>query len=142
MAASQLSYTPGSGAEVATDQDAGGAHHQKALIEHLQDGVPTPASEDAPLPVADSHTGSLLSRILQVLLAPLGYDKSLQRSRVTAVVESGTVTTVTTVTTLTTLTTCAALTNITGNIGTYQATQQVWGQNQAAWAALVRARIT
>jgi len=133
MAASQLGYTPGSGANVATDLDAGGAHHQKALIEHLQGGVPTPASEDAPLPVADSNTGSLLSRILQVLLAPLGYDKSLQRSRVTAVVESGTVTTVTT---------CSALTNITGNIGTYQATQQVWGQNQAAWAALVRARIT
>jgi len=52
MSASQLGYTPGSGANVATDLDAGGAHHQKALIEHLQDGEPTPATEQAPLPTA------------------------------------------------------------------------------------------
>jgi hypothetical protein len=51
MAASQLGYTPGSGANVATDLD-GGAHHQKALIEHLQDGVPTPASQTNPVPMA------------------------------------------------------------------------------------------
>jgi hypothetical protein len=52
MAASQLSYTPGSGAEVATDLDGGGAHHQKALIEHLQGGEPTPVTEQAPMPTA------------------------------------------------------------------------------------------
>ena len=52
MAASQLGYTPGSGANVATDQDGGGAHHQKALIEHLQGGVPTPASQTNPVPMA------------------------------------------------------------------------------------------
>ena len=52
MAASQLGYTPGSGANVATDQDGGGAHHQKALIEHLQEGVPTPASQTNPVPMA------------------------------------------------------------------------------------------
>jgi hypothetical protein len=51
MAASQLGYTPGSGANVATDLD-GGAHHQKALIEHLQGGVPTPASQADPVPMA------------------------------------------------------------------------------------------
>jgi hypothetical protein len=51
MAASQLGYTPGSGANVATDLD-GGAHHQKALIEHLQEGVPTPASQADPVPMA------------------------------------------------------------------------------------------
>jgi hypothetical protein len=51
MAASQLGYTPGSGANVATDLD-GGAHHQKALIEHLQGGVPTPASQTNPVPMA------------------------------------------------------------------------------------------
>jgi hypothetical protein len=88
------------------------------------------------LEVTDSNSDFLLTRMLNVLNAPQGYDKSLQRGRVTAVVESGTVTAVTTVTTVTNLT------NITGNIGNYQANQQVWGQNQAAWAALVRARIT
>jgi hypothetical protein len=134
MAASQLGYTPGSGANVATDLD-GGAHHQKALIEHLQDGVPTPVTEDAPLPVADRHTGGLLLRILQMLMAPLGYDKSLGRQRGTVVVESGTVTAVTTVTTVTTLANIAA-------VGGYSAQMTVFDQNRSAWAQCVRARIT
>jgi hypothetical protein len=135
MAASQLSYTPGAGANVATDLDAGGAHHQKALIEHLQEGVPTPVTEDAPLPVADRHTGGLLLRILQMLMAPLGYDKSLGRQRGTVVVESGTVTAVTTVTTVTTLANIAA-------VGGYSAQMTVFDQNRSAWAQCVRARIT
>ena len=137
MAASQLGYTPGSGANVATDLD-GGAHHQKALVEHLSGGVPTPASEATPLPVSDGHSSNLLERILQMLTAPLGYDKALGRQRGTVVVESGTVTTVTTVTTLTTLTT---LGNISA-IGGYSAQMQVFDTNRTAWAQCVRARIT
>jgi hypothetical protein len=133
MTASTLGYTPGSGANVATDLD-GGAHHQKALIEHLQDGVPTPVTEDAPLPVADRHTGGLLLRILQMLMAPLGYDKSLGRQRGTVVVESGTVT----VTTVTTVTTVATLNNIDG----YNGRMQILDNNRVAWAQCVRARIT
>jgi hypothetical protein len=82
---------------------------------------------------ATESTESLLVRMLNYLNSPMGYDKSLQRQRGTVLVESGTVTTVTTVTNLT---------NINGNIGTYQATQQVYGQNLTAWAAVVRARIT
>jgi len=82
--------------------------------------------------VDDQNTG-LLQRIYNMLTSPVGYDKSLQRNRVSAVLESGTVTAVTTVTNLT---------NINGNIGTYQATMQIYGQNQSAWAAVVRARIT
>jgi hypothetical protein len=130
MTASTLGYTPGSGANVATDLD-GGAHHQKALIEHLQDGVPTPVTEDAPLPVADRHTGGLLLRILQMLMAPLGYDKSLGRQRGTVVVESGTVT-------VTTVTTVATLNNIDG----YNGRMQILDNNRVAWAQCVRARIT
>ena len=135
---------PGTGEKIATDEltllngaaaDAG-LKAQRIKVGYGPDGSLQDVTPDAPLPVQDAHTGSLLSRILRVLLAPLGYDMSLQRYRQTAVVESGTVTTVTTVTTLTNLT------NITGNIGTYQANQQVFGQNQASWAALVRARIT
>jgi hypothetical protein len=85
------------------------------------------------LGVTDAAVSQLLRQMLNYFNAPQGYDKSLQRGRVTAVLESGTVTTVATVTNLT---------NITGNIGNYQANQQVFGQNQASWAALVRARIT
>jgi hypothetical protein len=81
----------------------------------------------------------LLTRMLNYFNAPQGYDKSLQRGRVTAVVETGNLGTISTVTTVATVTN---LTNITGSIGNYQANQQVWGQNQASWAALVRARIT
>lgn len=65
-------------------------------------------------------------RILQMLMAPLGYDKSLQRYRQTAIIESGTVTT---------------LTNQT-NIGGFNADAQVRANINAAWALMVRARIT
>jgi hypothetical protein len=53
MAASQLGYTPGSGANVATDLD-GGIHHQKTVMEYLTGagGVPTPVTDQAPLPTA------------------------------------------------------------------------------------------
>ena len=84
MAASQLGYTPGSGANVATDLD-GGAHHQKALIEHLQDGVPTPASRDDPLPVSTLRAEDLLvmlSRVVKLLESNAVVDQQ-QRQRIT-----------------------------------------------------------
>ena len=90
---------------------------------------------DFPTPVADSEGRNTLSRILQMLMAPLGYDKSLQRQRVTGVIESGTVTTVTTVATVTTVT---GLTNIDGRNGAMLINQT----NLDAWASCVRARIT
>lgn len=52
MTAATLGYSPGVGASVATDQDGGGAHHQKAVVEYLQAGVPTPAARETPMPVA------------------------------------------------------------------------------------------
>jgi hypothetical protein len=73
-----------------------------------------------------------LTRLLQYLNAPQGYDKSLQRARVTAVVESGTVTTVATVTTVTSL----------NNYDGYNARMTVLDTNRTAWAQCVRARIT
>lgn len=129
--ADNLGYTPGSGATVATE-DVGGVHHQRVLMEAMVDGVPADVSDANPLPVKDEESRGLLMRILQMLMAPLGYDKSLQRQRGTVVVESGTVTTVTTVTTV-------------GNIfsiGTYNAQMQVLDTNRTAWAQCVRARIT
>jgi len=74
----------------------------------------------------------LLTRMLNYLNAPMGYDKSLQRARQTAIIESGTVTTVGTVTAVTSL----------NNIDTYNARMTVLDTNRTAWAQCVRARIT
>lgn len=85
--------------------------------------VPPEATESNPVPVSDDGATNLLRRIVQMLLAPLGYDKSLQRYRQTAIIESGTVTTVT---------------NINGRNGDMLVNAQV----NAAWNLNVRARIT
>jgi len=120
-----------------------------ATVSGLDDfKVATDLSADNPLPVADYRTQDTLSGVLSLLQSPMGFDRSLGRGRVTALLESGTLTTVqtvNTVTTVSTVTTVAALTalaNITGLIGNYQANQLTWGQNQAAWALCVRPRIT
>ena len=80
----------------------------------------------------------LLTRMLNYLNAPQGYDKSLQRQRGTMVVESGTVTTVTTVTTVAAVTTLGNQTLI----GGIQAQILPNAANLSAWQASVRARIT
>jgi len=75
----------------------------------------------------------VLTRILSVLMSPMGFDRSLSRQRVTALVESGTVTTVTTVTTAGTLT----------NVGAGRSGIELQdAMNRIAWAQVVRARIT
>lgn len=132
--ADNVGYTPGSGATVAAD-DIGGVLHQRIKIGVGEDGSATDVSEAHPMPVADTNSGNLLLRILQMLMAPLGYDKSLGRQRGTVVVESGTVTTVTTVTTVSSLSNLAA-------IGGYSAQMQVFDTNRTAWAQCVRSRIT
>lgn len=90
---------------------------------------------------AAEDTKMLLTRMLNYLNAPMGYDKSLQRQRGTVVVESGTVTTVTTVTTVSTVTTCSTLTTL-SNFDGYNARMQILDQNRVSWAQCVRARIT
>jgi len=85
--------------------------------------------------VTDANAEILLTRMLNYLNSPMGYDKSVQRSRVTAVLESGTVTTVTTVTTV------AAVTSL-NNIDGYNGRMQILDNNRVAWAQCVRARIT
>ena len=96
-----------------------------------------------PLPVYDAVTQSsqqdmilLLTRMLNYLNAPMGYDKSLQRQRGTVVVE--TLPTLASVTTVTTVTTVGNI----FSIGTYNAQMQVLDTNRTAWAQCVRARIT
>ena len=132
--ADNVGYTPGSGATVAAD-DIGGVLHQRVKIGVGADGEATDVSSANPMPVADNEAGNLLQRILQMLMAPLGYDKSLGRQRGTVVVESGTVTTVTTVTTVNTLS------NLSGISG-FSSSMLIYDQNRSAWAANVRARIT
>lgn len=94
-----------------------------------------------PLPVLDVTNAEaqqdmilLLTRMLNYLNSPMGYDKSLQRQRMTAIIESGTVT-VGTISTITTLANMAA-------IGGIQAQILPTSANLAAWYSLVRTRIT
>jgi hypothetical protein len=86
----------------------------------------------------DDGTQNILQRILQMLMAPLGYDKSIQRQRGTVIVESGTISTVTAVTTVTGVTAVTSLNNLDG----YNARMQILDNNRTAWAQCVRSRIS
>lgn len=99
------------------------------------------APSQDPLPVTDAQLADidfLLTRMLNALNAPQGYDKSLQRQRGTNIIESGTITTVSTVSTVTTV---ATITNL-STVDTLQPRIQIYGANLSAWADTVRARIT
>jgi hypothetical protein len=128
MAASQLGYTPGSGANVATDLDAG-AHHQKALVEHLSGGVPTPASQTNPMPTAlygeAIEALEAMRMAIQALTRTMGQMQpdTAARMRVALDAISGGLT-LATITTVGTLTTLATLTNQT-QIGGLPATEQI-----------------
>jgi hypothetical protein len=135
--ADNVGYTPGTGATIAAD-DVGGNLYQRIKIGIGEDGTATDLSASNPMPMdtsAQSALSLILTRVLNILMAPLGYAKDLQRYRATATIESGTVTTVTTVTTLTTVT---GLTNFDG----LASSRLVLNQNMSTWAATHRARIT
>lgn len=74
----------------------------------------------------------VIKSLIQSIVDPVTLDRSLNRTRQTAIVESGTITTVGTVTTVTGLT----------NIDSYQGKLLMVGQDMSAWATTVRARIT
>ncbi len=128
----------GAGGSTFAADDVDSVLYPRVKLSHGIDGVALDATEATPLPVADSNSGSLLFRILQIMLSPFGYDRALGRYRQTAIIESGTINTVTTVGTVTAVGTV----NSVAAFGAYQAGQQVYGQNQAAWSDCVRARIT
>ena len=132
--ADNVGYTPGTGAVVAADE-IDGVLFQRMKLTHGADGTAVDASAENPVPVIDQYVADELSRIHQILSSPQGYDRSIQRSRVTATLESGTVTTVTTVGTVTTLANAAAL-------GGDQAQLLTRGSNLSAWRDCVRALIT
>ena len=105
----------------------------------LKDAEGNLIGESNPMPVAESgQLITLFVRLLNMLGAPVGYDKSLTRYRQTAVVESGTLTTVTTVNVINTVNNV----NNQAAIGGVQAQLLVNGQNLSAWQACVRSRIT
>lgn len=98
--------------------------------------------------ITPAHEGGVLARILQMLMAPLGYDKSIQRHRNSVLLETGantigavniaasqTLATVTTVTTCSTVTTLSNMDGVQGRIMAY-------GANSSAWADCHRSRIT
>ena len=129
-----LAVTPGSGAQVAT-KDVSGVHHQYAAVEVVEDGVATPVTSTTPLPTNDDTVGGLLRRIVALLMSPRGYDKSQARQRVTAAVESGTITTVTTVTT------CATVSNV-AQIAGRDGAMLINPTNRTSWALNHRSRIS
>ena len=143
---------PGTGEPVKTFEDASSKHWQGIVSGYRSAGVPTPLDEkpatEATLASAlaallniagDSDAAeALLRQLVQAATSPAGFDRSLGRGRVTAIVESGTVTTVTTVTTVSTVSTVSGLTNIDGRNGGMLINQT----NLSAWADCVRARIT
>lgn len=141
--ADNLGYTEGSGAKVATDElsTLNGAavpeaqHAQRMKVGFGVDGDFSDVNGNSPLPVFDAQIADVdftLTRVLNALNAPQGYDKSLQRQRGTVIVEAGNMQSVTNVTTVANLST----------VDTLQGRIQVYGANLSAWADTVRARIT
>ena len=133
--ADNVGYTPGTGALVAAD-DVGGVLYQRVKLTFGPDNTAADVSDADPLPVFDAQIANLdftLTRVLNALNAPQGYDKSLQRQRGTVIVE--------TLPTLGNVTTVGGVNNIVA-IDTLQPRIQIYGANLSAWADTVRARIT
>lgn len=133
--ADNVGYTPGTGALVAAD-DVGGVLYQRIKPAFGGDNTAVDVSATNPLPVFDAQIADMdftLTRVLNALNAPQGYDKSLQRQRGTVIVE--------TLPTLGNVTTVGTVNNIAA-IDTLQPRIQVYGANLSAWADTVRARIT
>lgn len=139
--ADNVGITPGSGAKAASREVTYSGETAQVQVVGLatfdgSDDAKTVADVSASNPLPTQESGgamSLLSRILNVLMSPMGFDRSLSRQRVTGIIESGTVTTVTTATTVGTVT----------NLGTGRTGIELQDNaNRFAWAQLVRARIT
>lgn len=90
------------------------------------------AFEDLATEDTVAEQAGLLRRIIALLMSPRGYDKTTGRQRVTASVESGTVTTVTTVSTLSNI----------SQIAGRDASMWINPINRTSWALTCRARIS
>lgn len=124
---------------VSSDGTGGGA--SGGLTDEELRATPVETQDDAAaalLTAIETNTevlGALavvVKALQQGMVNPPHMDKSLNRVRETAIIESGTITAVTTLTTLTGLT----------NIDSYQGKLLMIGQNISAWASVVRRNIT
>jgi hypothetical protein len=129
---------PGTGDTIAADEIVGKKFQRMKLTIGADGANDGDVSAENPVPAIDNRAAMLLMQILQALISPGSYDSSQRRSRVTALIESGTLTTVNTVTTVSAVT---ALTDQT-NIGGRPAQMLINQTNLSAWADCVRARIT
>jgi hypothetical protein len=146
--ADNIGITPGSGATAASREVSYSGETAQMQVVALatvagDDDAKTVAdvSEAAPLPTQDSSLWWMLNRIYQMLVSPRGYDRSQQRQRSTAIIESGTVTTVSTVTTVTTCSTVTAVNNLAA-FGNEQPQIMARAMARASWRANVRACIS
>ena len=140
--ADNVAITPGSGAKAASREVSYSGETAQMQVVALAtvagaDDAKTVSdvSEATPLPTQDSSLWWMLNRIYQMLASPRGYDRSQQRQRSTAIVESGTITTVTTVSTVTSVTNIAAF-------GNEQPQIMARAMARASWRANVRACIS
>ena len=153
--ADNTTLNPGVGGDVIATDDIAGVKYQRIKIGFGEEGTYLDVSDTDPLPVLGPLTDAelraaplvvtdataaelldglqtLLLRLLNATNSPRGYDVALGRNRVTALLESGTITTVGTVSNVANQTL----------MGNQQAQLLTNGQNVSAWAATVRARIT
>jgi hypothetical protein len=140
--ADNVAITPGSGAKAASREVSYSGETAQMQVVALAtvagaDDAKTVAdvSETTPLPTQDTSVWWMLNRIYQMLASPRGYDRSQQRQRSTAIVESGTITTVTTVSTVTSVSNIAAF-------GNEQPQIMARAMARASWRANVRACIS
>jgi hypothetical protein len=128
----------GSGTDVFATDDIGGVNYPRTKVGFGDDGSYVDASAANPMPVQEvGGAMSLLTRVVNLLMSPMGFDRSLSRQRVTGIIESGTVTTVTTVTTLTNIGASRTGVELQDNIVSVRASS-----NLTAWAQCVRSRIS
>ena len=123
---------PGAGESVRTI-DKGGNKTQVLAVDIGGAGEEKLLNADSPMPTNDDTVGSLLRRMIALLMSPRGYDKSLSRQRVTATVE-----TLPTLTTCTTVGTVGNMTQIAGRDGV----MLINPTNRTSWALNHRSRIT
>ena len=122
---------PGAGESVRTI-DKGGNKTQVLAVDIGGAGEEKLLNADSPMPTNDDTVGSLLRRMIALLMSPRGYDKALARQRVTAAIEN-----------LPTLTTCTTVGTIT-NMGAGRDAGQMLinPTNRTSWALNHRSRIT
>ena len=120
------------GSDTIRDIDKGGVKTQVFALDVGGSGPESLLNQNNPMPTNDDTVGSLLRRIVALLMSPRGYDKSMARQRVTATVE-----------TLPTLTTCTTVGTIT-NMGAGRDAGQMLinPTNRTSWALNHRSRIT